>query len=79
MLIIIKIISYLCLSGLLLSGAYIEVAPSVSARSAVVMAENGEVLCSKNMDEKLPVASTTKIMTAIIVIENCGLDDSVLW
>ena len=78
MLIIIKIISCLCLSSFLLSGIAVDAAPAVSACSAVVMAESGEVLYSKNEDEKLPVASTTKIMTAIVVIENCKLDDSVL-
>ena len=77
-LIIIKIVSCLCLTSLLLSGAYVEAAPSVSAHSAVIMADSGEVLFAKNADEKLPIASTTKIMTAIIVIENCKLDDSVL-
>ncbi len=76
-LIIRKIISCLCLSALMAGGVYVKDAPSVSAHSAVVMAESGEVLFSKNMNEKLPIASTTKIMTAILVIENCELDDEV--
>ena len=33
--------------------------------------ENNTVLYSKNMLEKLPMASTTKIVTALTVIENC--------
>ena len=50
-----------------------------AAKSAVLIdSESGRVLFEHNKDEKLPMASTTKIMTAIIVIENCDLDDSVL-
>lgn len=43
---------------------------SVSARSAVLMCEStGEVLYGKNADERLSMASTTKIMTALLLIE----------
>ncbi|MBQ7467165.1 MAG: D-alanyl-D-alanine carboxypeptidase [Clostridia bacterium] len=38
---------------------------------AVIEKESGRILYSKNQDEKLPMASTTKIITAIYVIENC--------
>lgn len=42
----------------------------VSAKSAVLMcADNGEVLYSKNANDRLPMASTTKIMTALLAIE----------
>lgn len=42
----------------------------VSARSAVLMcANNGEVLYSKNSGERMPMASTTKIMTSLLAIE----------
>jgi len=43
--------------------------PSVSAEAAVLMAD-GEVIWSKNADERLPMASTTKIMTAVVALEN---------
>lgn len=43
--------------------------PAVSAKSAVLMV-GGEVVWSKNADEKLPMASTTKIMTALVAIEH---------
>lgn len=44
--------------------------PSISAQSAVVMcADSSDVIYSKNMDEKLPMASTTKIMTALLCLE----------
>lgn len=49
--------------------------PSVSARSAVVIeAETGTVLFSENMSERRAMASTTKIMTAILTIEAGDLD-----
>ena len=51
---------------------------SVSAKSAVVMeASTGRVLYQKNAFEKMPMASTTKIMTALVAIENGNLDDRV--
>ena len=51
---------------------------SVSAKSAVVMeASTGRVLYQKNAHEKMPMASTTKIMTALVAIENSNLDDRV--
>lgn len=37
----------------------------------------GEILYSKNMDKKLYPASTTKILTAIIILENHKLDEIV--
>lgn len=46
-----------------------------SAQSAVLIeAFSGRVLYEKNENAKLPVASTTKIVTAIVIIENCDLD-----
>ena len=41
----------------------------IKARSAILMAENGEVLWENNADEKLEPASVTKIMTLILVSE----------
>ena len=39
-------------------------------RSAILMEmQNGRVLYAQNADEELPVASTTKIMTALLAIE----------
>lgn len=44
--------------------------PSLSAQSAILIeAETGSVLYQKNADTSLPMASTTKIMTAIVAIE----------
>lgn len=37
----------------------------------------GKVLRENNADTKLPMASTTKIMTAILIIEDCDLDEEI--
>lgn len=47
----------------------------ISAKAAVVYEPTtGQVLFGKNRSEKLPMASTTKIMTTLLLIENCDLD-----
>lgn len=47
-------------------------APPVSAKSMItVECASGRVLYERNADEKLPMASTTKIVTAITVIDDC--------
>ena len=38
---------------------------------------DGKILYSKNADEKLYPASLTKVLTAILVVEKCGLQDNV--
>ena len=51
---------------------------SLYAQAAVLLdAESGRVLYSKNGDEVLAMASTTKILTCILALENGNLDDSV--
>lgn len=48
---------------------------SVGAKAAVVMeAQTGELLFSQNPHKKLPMASTTKIMTALLTLEQPNLD-----
>ena len=48
--------------------------PSVSAESAILIeADSGRIIGSKNADERLSMASTTKIMTALVAIENCDV------
>jgi D-alanyl-D-alanine carboxypeptidase len=45
----------------------------ISAQSAILIeAESGKVLYEKNAEKRMPMASTTKIMTAILAIE-CGI------
>ena len=73
------------LTGILLSLALIFAVKiparaelAVSAKAAILMhADSGRVLYEKNADEHMLIASTTKIMTAIVVLEHCELDDLV--
>ena len=47
----------------------------VSARGAVLMeADSGQVIFGQNQHAKLPMASTTKIMTALVALESLPLD-----
>ncbi len=50
----------------------------ISANAAVVLeAGTGRVLYEKNAHEKMPMASTTKVMTALVAIEYGNLNDVV--
>ena len=52
---------------------------NLNSRSAVLMdADTGRVLYGKNETEDLPMASTTKIMTCILALENAGPETEVL-
>lgn len=74
-----------CLSGM--SGLFVapktaeaKVAVDVSAESAVVMdVQSGTILYEKNMDKKEYPASITKIMTALVAIENSSLSETVTY
>ena len=47
---------------------------SASAAAEIAMElSTGTVLYESNADNRLPMASTTKIMTAIIIVEDCNL------
>ena len=46
-------------------------ASSSAKGMCVIEKDSGRVLYSKNMNEKVPMASTTKIMTLITVLQNC--------
>ena len=53
-------------------------ANALSAQKAIVMdAQTGRVLYDKNSSERALIASTTKIMTALIVCEQCNVLDRV--
>lgn len=51
---------------------------AINATSMVTIeADSGRVLYESNPRKRLPMASTTKIVTAITVIENCDVNDEV--
>ncbi len=53
--------------------------PEVNARAAIVMnAKTGKILYTKNPYLRLPPASTTKVMTAILVLEKLKMDQPIL-
>lgn len=61
------------------STVYAEEEPTdLYARSAVLMdADTGRVLFEKNGTEQMPMASTTKIMTLLVTLENADLEGCV--
>ena len=53
--------------------------PDIHSKAAVLMdSHTGRVLWQKNMEEELSMASTTKIMTAIIALESGKLEEIVI-
>lgn len=54
--------------------------PENGAQTAILMeVDTGTVLYSKNIDERLYPASTTKMMTALLVVENCTMEEVVTF
>lgn len=73
-----KAISILMAAMLLTVPVYADEDMELSAQSAILIcADTGDVLFEKNADERMLIASTTKIMTAIVVIESLDLDSPV--
>lgn len=55
-----------------------EIPLNISSNNALLMDYNsGKILYEKNIYEKVYPASTTKIMTALLTLENCNLNDTV--
>ncbi len=54
-----------------------DLAPDIAAAAGVLVAPDGRVLWSREPDAERSMASTTKIMTALVVLEHADLDDSV--
>ena len=52
--------------------------PRIGAEAAVLMdADSGQIIYAKNIDAKLFPASTTKIMTCVVAMENAKLTDEI--
>ena len=50
--------------------------PAIGAQAAILMdADTGAILYAKNIDEELFPASITKLMTCLVAVENCSLDE----
>lgn len=54
--------------------------PNISSDSAIIMeASTGAILYEKNIDKKQYPASITKILTTLLAIENCSMDEVVTF
>ena len=77
-----KIFAFLLLTSLLIGSFSFKTIDIVAAESTtatcVMEVQSGRVLQSENSNAKLPMASTTKIMTALITLDYCDLDDEVI-
>ncbi len=78
----VKVFIKCILSVILIAGIFFETvreiyaAGEISARGFVVLeSETGRIICGQNEHEKLPMASTTKIMTAIIALEQENINE----
>lgn len=61
------------------NASYFSSYPNSSTKGmCVIEKDSGRILYSKNKDQKLPMASTTKVATAITVIENCDVLDELI-
>ena len=55
-----------------------SILPDISSKAAIVIDRDSKaVLYGKNINQKRAMASTTKIMTAIIVLGNCNLNETI--
>lgn len=64
------------MTAALLSAILVFPCNAISAQSAVLLdGQTGRVLYEKNADQKSLIASTTKIMTALVVCEQCNVLD----
>ncbi len=51
--------------------------PNITAKNAMVIGEDGTVYFERAADEQVKIASITKVMTAIVALENADLEDEV--
>ena len=63
---------------------YEEAAPAAALETdlgakayCLIERTTGRVLFARNENERLPMASTTKVMTALLAVENCAMDEIV--
>ena len=58
--------------------AFATTQPSIMGESAITMdLDTGEIIYSKNADEKRSPASTTKLLTSLLFAENKSKSDSI--
>jgi D-alanyl-D-alanine carboxypeptidase (penicillin-binding protein 5/6) len=57
--------------------AVVQSAPDVGMKAGILVAPDGRVLWGREIDERRAMASTTKIMTAVVTLETADLTDEV--
>ena len=73
-----RILICLCLLWIVIPGASASEALTVAAKGAVLIdGASGRVLFGQNENESFPMASTTKVMTTLLALENAALDEVV--
>lgn len=71
-----RIICFFIALTLFTAHAHAQSDPSISAKSCILIEElTGYVLYEKNPDVRMPMASTTKLFTALMIRECCDLDE----
>lgn len=58
-------------------GITAENLPDIDATNALVMGKDGTVYYGRGADEQVKIASITKVMTAVLTVENCKMDEKV--
>ncbi len=77
--IIFTLVILLACPTFLTAGAAPRAMPDVSAKYAILVEMNtGQVICEKNGYERASMASTTKIMTSLLLCEMCDLDEEIV-
>jgi D-alanyl-D-alanine carboxypeptidase (penicillin-binding protein 5/6) len=72
------LVTVLCLLGGIPHALAAGDPPRVSAESMILIdADTGSVLCEKNADRRMLIASTTKILTALVALSYCDPDETV--
>lgn len=69
-----KFIICFMVTAMVLSSTAVSAVSSSAKASVVINADSGEILYSNNCNERLPMASTTKIMSAWLICEREDLD-----
>lgn len=70
------VIFILIISSLIFCKSSFALEPNINAKAAIsVEISTGKIVYEKNAYEKMFPASTTKVMTALLVLENCSLDE----
>ena len=59
------------------AGANQSSAPFIESQAAMVADQAGHILYKKNEQDRMYPASTTKILTALLAVENCNLNQTV--